>query len=99
MALSHANAVGRGESRLECRLVEKIVRAPNATYLGEIVETHVDEHLLKGKECADARVLDPLIWTPDGHYYRLGAVVGQEHVTGQALSVWRDEVARLMRQP
>jgi flavin reductase (DIM6/NTAB) family NADH-FMN oxidoreductase RutF len=64
---------------LECRLVETVKRATNATYLAEIVATHVDEDLLDETQHIDARLLDPLIWTPDGHYYKLGARVGREY--------------------
>jgi len=58
------------------------VRATNATYLGEVVATHVDEELLDGRNCVAAPALDPLIWTPDGNYYRLGAAVGREKRRG-----------------
>jgi hypothetical protein len=33
----------------------------------------------------DSRLLDPLIWTPDGNYYRLGAIVGREYEMHEAL--------------
>jgi flavin reductase (DIM6/NTAB) family NADH-FMN oxidoreductase RutF len=72
---------------LECRLVEKVVRTTNVTYLAEIVETHVDEHLLNEKDRVDALLLDPLIWTPDGNYYRLGAIVGREY---EMCKAWRE---------
>lgn len=63
---------------LECRLVERIVRETNATYLGEIVATHVEEDLLDERGRVAARLLAPLIWTPDGNYYRLGPLLRRE---------------------
>jgi flavin reductase (DIM6/NTAB) family NADH-FMN oxidoreductase RutF/ribosomal protein S18 acetylase RimI-like enzyme len=70
---------------LECRVVETIVRSTNATYLAEILATHVDEELLNARGRVDALLLDPLIWTPDGNYYRLGAIVGREYEMHEAL--------------
>ena len=64
---------------LECRLVDKIVRSTNATYLGEVVATHVDEDVLNERGLPDALVVDPLLWASDGNYYRLGEVVGREY--------------------
>lgn len=70
---------------MECRLVERVARATNATYLAEIVATHVDEDMLNERNRVDALALDPLIWTPDGNYYKLGQVVGREYQMCQAL--------------
>jgi len=70
---------------LECRLVDRIVRRTNATYLGEVVATHVDEELLNAQGRADALLVDPLLWAPDGNYYRLGPAIGHEHELGRAL--------------
>ena len=56
-----------------------------ALYLVEILETHVDEEALgeNGKPLAGA--LDPLIFTPDGHYYGLGQHLGEAWSIGKAL--------------
>jgi flavin reductase (DIM6/NTAB) family NADH-FMN oxidoreductase RutF len=70
---------------LKCRVVDRVVRATNVTYLAEILETHVDEELLDGGRPAGALAVDPLLWAPDRRYYRLGEVVALEHEPGWAL--------------
>ena len=71
---------------MECRLVDRIVRATNSTFLGEILETHVDEILLRDRKRPDALAVDPLLWAPDGFYYRLGTAVGREYQMGKEVS-------------
>jgi flavin reductase (DIM6/NTAB) family NADH-FMN oxidoreductase RutF len=72
---------------LECRIVRKVEAGKGMFYLAEIVETHVDESVLVGekKVDVDARLLDPLIFTPDGAYYKLGERVAKAWDAGQAL--------------
>jgi flavin reductase (DIM6/NTAB) family NADH-FMN oxidoreductase RutF len=70
---------------LECRVVERVQRATNATFLAEIVEAHVEEELLNAEGRADALRLGPLLWAPDGTYYRLGARLSREYEPGRAL--------------
>jgi len=72
---------------LECRIVRKLEAGRGHFYLVEIVETHVDEQILVGETKADidGRLLDPLIFTPDGYYYKLGERVAKAWDAGKAL--------------
>ena len=68
----------------ECRLVDEVKTANGRFYLAEIVETHADEDVLVDGKIS-ALALDPLIFTPDGYYHRLGARVGKGWDAGKAL--------------
>jgi flavin reductase (DIM6/NTAB) family NADH-FMN oxidoreductase RutF len=69
---------------LECRLVGEVPVGQSRFYLAEIVETHADASVLvDGK--IDASALDPLIFTPDGYYHRLGPRVAKGWEAGKAL--------------
>lgn len=71
---------------LEChvlRLVE--VGSGGVFYLAEVIETHVDEEALGAGGKLDAGLLDPLIFTPDGQYHRLGERLGGAWQAGKAL--------------
>ncbi len=70
---------------LECRVVKKVDTGTGAFYLAEILETHVDEAALTGANKIDASVLDPLIFTPDDSYYKLGERVARAWDAGKAL--------------
>ena len=69
----------------ECRIVRKLAAGKGAFYLAEILETHVDEDALRGEKTIDALSLDPLIFTPDGNYHKLGGKVGKGWDAGKAL--------------
>jgi flavin reductase (DIM6/NTAB) family NADH-FMN oxidoreductase RutF len=70
---------------LECRVAHKLEAGRGAIYLVEILETHVDEEVLVGPDEIDPVALDPLIFTNDGNYYRLGEHVGKAWHIGGAL--------------
>ena len=69
----------------ECRVVRKVAVDSGVFYLAEILETHVDEDVLGDREEIDALALDPLIFTPDGHYHKLGERVARAWDAGRAL--------------
>lgn len=69
----------------ECRVVRKVEAGEGLCYLAEIVETHVDEEALDAQGAIDARLLDPLVFTPDGWYFRLGERVAKAFSAGKAL--------------
>jgi flavin reductase (DIM6/NTAB) family NADH-FMN oxidoreductase RutF len=72
---------------LECRIIRKLEAGKGFFYLVEIVETHVEESILVGEKKVDidARLLDPLVFTPDGAYYKLGERVALAWDAGKAL--------------
>jgi len=69
----------------ECRVVRKIEMGKGAIYLAEILETHVDQEVLTEDKKIDALALDPLVFTPDGQYYKLGERVAKAWDAGKAL--------------
>jgi flavin reductase (DIM6/NTAB) family NADH-FMN oxidoreductase RutF len=74
---------------LECRVLEKVDTGTGIYYLAEILETHVDEEALTGAKKINASALDPLIFTPDGSYYKLGERIAKAWDAGRALSQMR----------
>jgi flavin reductase (DIM6/NTAB) family NADH-FMN oxidoreductase RutF len=70
---------------LECRVVKKVGTGGGTFYLAEILETHVDEEALAGPNKINAGALDPLIFTPDGFYYKLGERIAKAWDAGKAL--------------
>ncbi|NPV07773.1 MAG: flavin reductase family protein [Anaerolineae bacterium] len=69
----------------ECRVVRKVEAGESVFYLAEVLETHVDERVLDSKGGIDAVLLDPLIFTPDGQYFRLGQPVAKAFSVGKSL--------------
>ena len=69
----------------ECRVVDCLKAGKTTFLLAEILETHVDEEALDEKGQMSAVAMDPLILTPDGHYYRLGVNVGRAFSIGKKL--------------
>ena len=70
---------------LECRLVGRLPAGESTFLLAEILETHVDEDTLDDKGNIVATKLDPLIFTPDGQYFKLGEHVAKAFSVGKAL--------------
>jgi flavin reductase (DIM6/NTAB) family NADH-FMN oxidoreductase RutF len=70
---------------LECRVVKTVDAGTGVFYLAEILETHVDEEALAGPKKINASALDPLIFTPDGFYYKLGERIAKAWDAGKAL--------------
>jgi flavin reductase (DIM6/NTAB) family NADH-FMN oxidoreductase RutF len=69
----------------ECRIVDKVEAGRGSFYLVEILETHADEAALVDGKAIDALALDPLVFTADGYYHRLGERVGKAWDAGAAL--------------
>lgn len=69
----------------ECRVARKVEVGKGAFYLAEILETHVDEEVLVGGKTVDASLLDPLIFTPDGNYHKLGERIAKAWDAGKSL--------------
>ncbi len=75
---------------LECVVVDRLSAGESTFYLAEIIETHADVAVLRNESIVDALALDPLIFTPDGAYYRLGERVGVAWRAGEALRATPD---------
>lgn len=70
---------------LECRLLKKVEAGKGSFILAEILETHVDEEALGENGEIDAHLLDPLIFTADGQYYKLGERIAKAFEVGKRL--------------
>jgi len=61
---------------LECRLVEELSIKHRQVFIGEVIQTHVDEAFVSNgkdrKSITDLRALDPIIYALDNKYYRVG---------------------------
>jgi len=67
----------------ECRVLQQVKAGESRFYLTEILETHVDEEVLDAEGEIDATLLDPLIFTPDGWFFRLGERLGKAFTNDQ----------------
>lgn len=69
----------------ECRVAGYAQAGAVRVTLAEILETHVDESALGPGGKVDAAALNPLIFTPDGGYFRLGDKVARAFSVGKKL--------------
>jgi flavin reductase (DIM6/NTAB) family NADH-FMN oxidoreductase RutF len=72
---------------MECRVVRRIEAGQGQFYLVEILETHVEEQALDDRGHPTAQGINPLIFTPDGEYYALGAHLGKAWQIGRQLGM------------
>ncbi len=70
----------------ECRLYKEIEFPNLYLFLGEVVETHVDESVLDERGRIVSEKLDPLIFLPNSEYRRLGPYVSRAFSVGKKLS-------------
>ena len=65
---------------LECRLVKEFSIQHRQIFVGEVVQTHVEEdfvHMVNGKPViADIPLLDPILYALDNRYYGVGEPIG-----------------------
>jgi flavin reductase (DIM6/NTAB) family NADH-FMN oxidoreductase RutF len=69
----------------ECRVAGHAQAGATRFILAEILETHIDETALDSRGKVKAEALDPLIFTPDGAYFRLGERVARAFSVGKKL--------------
>jgi len=74
---------------LECRVVKEFVIQHRQIFVGEVVQTHVSAECLtevEGKPViVDARSLDPILYSLDNRYYRIGEAIGSGYREAGAL--------------
>jgi flavin reductase (DIM6/NTAB) family NADH-FMN oxidoreductase RutF len=76
---------------LECRLVAHLDLGSHTWFVGELLETHVDEGLVTETGALDVTLLDPLCYTTSVKDYRhLGAVVGPAFSLGLIKGLSKD---------
>jgi len=68
---------------MECRLVKEIdFEGTHIVFVGEIVQSYVEEGLLSGSY-PDVKKVDPIIYSTDGKYWRLGETIGEAFSIGK----------------
>jgi flavin reductase (DIM6/NTAB) family NADH-FMN oxidoreductase RutF len=74
---------------LECRVIREFSIQHRRIFVGEVVQTHVDEALVieegERRTIADMTQLDPIIYALDNRYYRIGEPIGLGYSEGKAL--------------
>ena len=72
---------------LECRVVDEITVAHRHLFVAEVVQTHIDEHLIEYQDgrprVPDMRTLDPIIYALDNRYYAIGEPIGVGYHEGK----------------
>ncbi len=72
---------------LECRVINEFAVQHRQGFIGEIIETHVDEDVLVDTAnehmVVDTARLNPILYGLDNYYYRLGERIGEGYQTTQ----------------
>jgi flavin reductase (DIM6/NTAB) family NADH-FMN oxidoreductase RutF len=72
---------------LECTLVDRMVLGTHTWFIGEVVETHVDEAVLSTTGDLDITALDPLVFIiTNSQYHALGSKVDDAFKNSKAPS-------------
>jgi len=69
----------------ECKLYKEIDLNGLYLFMGEVVETHIDEAVLDSRGRIDSEKLDPLIFLPNSEYRQLGKLVSKAFSVGKKL--------------
>ncbi len=69
-------------TNMECRVIETLdFGGTHKIFVGEIVESYVNEELLVGEK-PDVKKMDPLVFSTDGTYWTYGEKVGKAFTIG-----------------
>ncbi len=72
---------------LECRVVKEFSIQHRQVFVGEVVQSYVEEEFVvekKGRRViADMQALDPIIYALDNRYYRIGEPIGVGYQEGK----------------
>ena len=73
---------------LECRVVREFAVELRHIFIGEVMQTHVTEQFVAGPDdgITDLCTLDPIIYSLDNRYYRIGETIGTGYSEGKALA-------------
>ena len=65
---------------LECRVVKEFSIQHRQVFIGDVAQTHMDEHLVSVADdratVASLGMLDPILYALDNRYYRIGEAIG-----------------------
>jgi flavin reductase (DIM6/NTAB) family NADH-FMN oxidoreductase RutF len=88
-ALGNAPMIAECPVSLECRVIKEFSIQHRQVFVGEVVQTHVSDHLVQevdGKvQIGALPELDPIIYALDNRYYRIGEVIGTGYQEGKKL--------------
>lgn len=74
---------------IECRVVQEFSIQHRQIFIGEVAATHINEELILSedgrRQLPDLAQLDPIIYSLDNHYYRIGNQIGTGYAEGQVL--------------
>lgn len=74
---------------MECRLVKEFSIEHRQVFIGEVIQTHIDEAFISNgegrKSITNLRVLDPIIYALDNKYYRIGEIIGTGYEEGKKI--------------
>jgi len=88
-ALVAAPIIDQCPFNLECRVTDEVVVGSYRVVLGEIVEAHADESVLRdgSDDIVEMAALDPLVYIAGAReYWRLGGKVGDAYSIGRKFS-------------
>ena len=81
--LDTAPLIGECPVNLECQVIHSLVLGSHILFIGEIVESHINEDCLTDDK-ADPAKIDPLVYSTSAEQYqRLGEVVGYAWKVGK----------------
>jgi flavin reductase (DIM6/NTAB) family NADH-FMN oxidoreductase RutF len=70
----------------ECKLYQELDFKGLYLFLGEVVETHIDESILDERGRIITEKLDPLVFLPNSEYRKIGDFVSKAFSVGRKLS-------------
>jgi flavin reductase (DIM6/NTAB) family NADH-FMN oxidoreductase RutF len=74
---------------LECKVIKEFSIQHRQVFIGEVVETYIDQEYVKENEgckiIADMNKLDPIIYALDNKYYKIGNMIGTGYQEGRKL--------------
>ena len=78
--------VGEFPLVLECRVLETHELGMHTQFIGEVIDTKVDEGFVGDGKVVDVEQLNPIMFMPDSRlYYKLGGLVGKAYTIGKGL--------------
>jgi flavin reductase (DIM6/NTAB) family NADH-FMN oxidoreductase RutF len=83
---------------LECRMIKDFCIQHRQIFIGEVIQTHVDDVCVSVLEpdpvLVDLVKLDPILYALDNRYYRVGPPIGTGYQEGDKLPPNSDKTAR-----
>ncbi|MFX0022490.1 MAG: flavin reductase family protein [Candidatus Hermodarchaeota archaeon] len=65
---------------LECKVIKEFSIQHRQIFIGDVIESYINEdHVIiseEGQNIADMIKLDPIIYSLDNHYYKIGKIIG-----------------------